>query len=71
MATLWQRLTARWRKEESNYVANEATLSEGEPRIGHEQLEDYQSGEFVDEHLGGIDPERLLEDDRPSSREAE
>jgi hypothetical protein len=71
MATLWQRLTARWRKSEAEYRANEATLSAGERRFEDEGLEGVQADEFVGEHLGGIDPARLLEDDRPASREAD
>ena len=31
----------------------------------HESFEDRQSDEFVEEHLGGIDPNRLLPDESP------
>jgi hypothetical protein len=34
-------------------------------RLGAKRLEDQQADEFVEEHLGGIDPNRLLGQDEP------
>jgi hypothetical protein len=62
---LWQRLVARGRKDEAAFLADEATLSSGERAIVNEGYEGVQADEFVEEHLGGVDRDRLLEDDRP------
>jgi hypothetical protein len=43
--------------------ADEATMTRGERRFANESVEDHQAEQFVDEHLGGINPERLLGDD--------
>jgi hypothetical protein len=40
-------------------------MSRAERRFTRESVEDHQAEGFVGEHLGGIDPERLLEDDEP------
>lgn len=40
-------------------------MSPGERRFEEESVEDIQGDAFVGEHLGGINPDRLLEDDAP------
>jgi hypothetical protein len=40
-------------------------MSPAERRFTRESVEDHQAEGFVGEHLGGVDPERLLEDDEP------
>jgi hypothetical protein len=40
-------------------------MSPTERRFTRESVEDHQAEGFVGEHLGGVDPERLLEDDEP------
>jgi len=41
----------------------EAGMSRAERRFAAESVEDRQADGFVEEHLGGIDPERLLGED--------
>lgn len=40
-------------------------MSPAERRMTGESVEDIQADKFVSEHLGGIDPERLMGEDRP------
>ena len=40
-------------------------MSPAERRFEEESVEDHQADSFVAEHLGGINPERLLDDDEP------
>ena len=40
-------------------------MSPDERRLEEESVEDIQADAFVGEHLGGINPERLIEDDEP------
>jgi len=40
-------------------------MSPSERSFFAEGVEDRQADEFVEEHLGGIDPNRLLGDDEP------
>ena len=40
-------------------------MSPAERRITGESVDDIQADGFVGEHLGGVDPERLIEDDEP------
>ena len=37
-------------------------MSPSERRFVHENVEGHQADEFVEEHLGGIEPGRLLDD---------
>ena len=39
--------------------------SPSERRLTQESLEDYQADEFVSEHLGGLEPEPIAEDEPP------
>ncbi len=40
-------------------------MSPAERRLTGESIEDIQAGDFVGEHLGGVDPDRLLGEDEP------
>ena len=40
-------------------------MSPAERRFVEESVDDRQADEFVGEHLGGVDPNRLLDDDAP------
>lgn len=40
-------------------------MSPDEQRFEEESVEDIQADAFVGEHLGGINPDRLLDDDEP------
>ena len=40
-------------------------MSPAERRLAEESIDDFQADEFVSEHLGGIDPERLSGEDEP------
>jgi hypothetical protein len=65
MRSLWKRFVDRGRKEEAEFLADESTMTAGERAIDDEGFEGHQADEFVEEHLGGSDPGRLIEDDRP------
>jgi hypothetical protein len=43
--------------------AEDARMSRAERDFAKESTEDHQADEFVQDHLGGINPERLLGDD--------
>lgn len=61
--SVWKRLL-RWRRGELvGERADTAGMSPSERRFTHESVEDHQAEEFVKEHLGGVDPGRLLEDE--------
>ena len=53
------------RKEAVDREVELEHMSPAERRFEEESVEDHQADSFVSEHLGGIDPERLLDDDRP------
>jgi hypothetical protein len=62
---LWNRLM---RRENDAAVKRETELekmSPAERRFEKESVEDHQADSFVGEHLGGINPDRLLDDDEP------
>ena len=40
-------------------------MSPAERHLSGESIDDFQADEFVSEHLGGIDPERLSGEDEP------
>jgi hypothetical protein len=45
--------------------AEEAGMSKSERRFTHESIEGHQADEFVEEHLGGSNPERLVDEVEP------
>ena len=51
--------SAKRREEEREH------MSPAEREFTGESVEDHQADEFVDEHLGGVDPRRLDESDPP------
>jgi hypothetical protein len=63
MRGIWERLTARRRAAAIRREAQEEQMSPEERRFIDEGVEGNQADEFVEEHLGGIDPNRLLDDD--------
>ena len=55
---LWARLTGR------GSGSNDAPQqSRAERRFAQESYEDRQADEFVGEHLGGVEPDKLRDDD--------
>jgi hypothetical protein len=65
LRNLWNRLVGR---EEAAAEKREAELEQMSPAERHfasESVEDVQADEFVSEHLGGIEPERLVDEDEP------
>ncbi len=59
------------RRERAAAVERETELehmSGAERRFEEESVEDHQADSFADEHLGGINPNRLIEDDDPRHR---
>jgi hypothetical protein len=62
---LWSRLMGRSRDAAVAREAEEEHMSRAERRFVDESVEDHQADEFVGEHLGGIRPERLLDEDEP------
>ena len=56
------------RRETDAAVQREAErerMSPAERSFEEESVDDIQADTFVSEHLGGINPERLIEDDEP------
>ena len=62
---LWTRFLARRRGAEERRETEDAGMSKAERRFTHENVEGHQADEFVESQLGGIDPQRLLDDGRP------
>ena len=65
MPGFWSRLLGRRRAAAIRRETEERQMSEDERRFVEQRFDDYQADEFVEEHLGGIDPKRLLGDDKP------
>jgi len=61
----WDRLFGRRRDAAVRREAEEEQMSPAERRFVEESVDDRQADEFVGEHLGGVDPNRLLDDDAP------
>jgi hypothetical protein len=61
----WDRLLGRRREAAVRREAEEEQMSPAERRFVEESVEDHQADAFIEEHLGGVDPNRLVEDDRP------
>jgi predicted RNA-binding protein Jag len=62
---LWNRLMRRESAAAVKRETEREQMSPAERRIVGESVEDIQADTFVGEHLGGVDPERLIEDDEP------
>jgi hypothetical protein len=65
MPGIWERLKARRRAAAIRREAQDEELSPEERRLIDEGVEGYQADESAEEHLGGIDPTRLIDDDAP------
>jgi hypothetical protein len=65
MPGFWDRLMGRRRDAATRREAEKEQMSKGERRVVERSVDDLQADEFVEEHLGGIDPSRLLGDDEP------
>ena len=65
MPGIWERLRARRRAAVIRREEQEEQMSPEERRFIDEGVEGNQADEFVTEHLGGINPNRLLGDDEP------
>jgi hypothetical protein len=64
---LWNRIMGRSREEAIERETEREQGSPAERRLASESVEDFQADEFVTEHLGGVDPERLVEDEPPQT----
>jgi len=62
---IWDRITGRSHETAVRHEAEREHMSREERRVASESVEDLQADEFVDEHLGAVDPERLLGEDEP------
>lgn len=62
---LWNRITGRIRADETERELERERGNPEERRLASEPFEDYQADNSIQEHLGGVRPESLIEDDRP------
>jgi hypothetical protein len=65
LRNLWNRLVGRSEAAAEEHEAEREQMSPAERHFAGESLEDVQADEFVSEHLGGIEPERLVNEDDP------
>jgi hypothetical protein len=61
LRNFWNRLMGRGQSEAAE---REVERERGE-KLASESYEDYQADELSEEHLGGFNPETLVEDDHP------
>ena len=61
----WNRLMRRSSEEAIERETEREQGNAAERGFASESIEDYQADESVEEHLGGIDPNRLTEDEPP------
>ena len=64
---LWNRLVGSSRRADAGRELERESKNPDERRFASESIEDYQADEFVGEHLGGVPPERLQDEDEPPS----
>ena len=62
---IWDRLLGRERDRTVARESEREQMSPAERRLSEESIDDFQADEFVSEHLGGSDPDRLSGDDEP------
>jgi hypothetical protein len=62
---VWNRLVGRRRAEAVEREDELEQMSPAERRFAEEGIEDIQADEFDSGHLGVINPERLLDEDKP------
>jgi hypothetical protein len=65
LRNLWNRLVGRETAAADRREAELEHMSPEEQKFERESIDDYQADEVAREHLGVIEPERLLEDDSP------
>ena len=65
---IWDRITRRNRKAAVKHEADLEKMSPAERHTAAESVEDIQADEFAEEHLGAVEPERLLGEDEPPRR---
>jgi hypothetical protein len=59
---IWSRITARKRSEAIEHAVEESQMSPGERAFYDESYEDHAADLESEAHLGGINPNRLLEE---------
>jgi hypothetical protein len=62
---LWQRLMRRGDEAAVAREAERERMSPAERRFAEESFEDHQADAFVEQQLGGVEPNRLLDGDEP------
>jgi hypothetical protein len=65
LGDLWARLMRRRGEATVAHETEREHMSPAERRVTGESVDDIQADEFVKGRLGGIDPERLLGEDKP------
>lgn len=65
LRNLWNRLVGRETAAAERREAELEHMSPEEQKFERESIDDYQADEVAREHLGVIEPDRLLEDDSP------
>ena len=65
LRNFWNRLTGRSKAEAVERELEREQDSPAERRVTGESYEDYQADELSTEHLGGFNPETLVEGDEP------
>jgi len=63
MSSLWKRLMGKRDETASGRSAEEQHESVEERRLSDEGVEGVAADEVVEERLGGVDPERLVDDE--------
>jgi hypothetical protein len=62
---LWHRIVSRRTESAERREEEREQMSPAERRFTGESVEDHAADELVEEHLGGVDPQRLDESDPP------
>jgi hypothetical protein len=62
---LWQRLVRRGDEAAIAREAERERMSPAERHFAEESFEDHQADAFVEQQLGGVEPNRLLDDESP------
>jgi hypothetical protein len=62
---IWDRLFGRTRAATVEREAEREQMSRPERQLADESIDDIQADQVAREHLGGIQPERLSDEDEP------
>ena len=65
LRSIWDWLVGRTRDSAGLREAEREQMSPAERRLSEESIDDFQADEFTGEHLGGIEPGRMLDEDEP------